>query len=546
MVARARSVETVVTANRREALVLEATLVRRHKPAFNVNLRDGQRYPYVCFTEGPYPRVVVTRVPAAYAGPCHGPYTEVRALREALRILRAVVPLRTCTDSQLTSRRTPCLLFQMKRCLAPCCVPGLSPQYDQLVRRASDVLEGRVRAVVADLRHLMEEHARELRYEEAAVARDRIASLLRLTQRQQVVLRAPRSLDAVAIAHAGPVAVAAVRRVREGVLVGQLVLPLKGVDAETAAPELLDAFLSHYYATAPVPPVILVAEPPRDASTLEGFLSEARSGRMRLCVPRRGVGAELVRGAQRNAAKALEEELTTSQDWERRVPPALVRLTEVLALAAPPRRVVGMDASHLGGGERVASLVVFVEGRARASAYRRYRIRGDARDDANMLGEVAERWSLRVATGELERPDLLLVDGGPVQVEAVARVLATHDLTADIPIVGLAKREETLHRQTPLPPLRLTRSDAGLQLLQRIRDEAHRFAVGYHRARRRRRVLHTAVEDLPGIGPRRAAALLARFGGIEGLRAASRDDILKTPGFGSRLADDILRALRRR
>lgn len=545
LVLRVHSVETVITANRREALVLESTLIRRHKPAYNVNLRDGQRYPYVCFTAGLFPRVVVTRVPSSSGGQCHGPYTDVRSLREALRILRAVVPLRTCTDRQLASRAKPCILYQMGRCLAPCTNPGVASEYSVFVERASAVLEGHVDRVVEDLRVVMDQRAREFRYEEAGALRDRITALLRLTQRQRVVLRRSIDLDVVAVARAGSTAVVAVRLVREGALVGQRIMPLRAVDAEMAPPEVLEGFLSHYYVTAAVPPTVLIGEPSIEAGTLEQWLSAARGGPVRVRTPRSGIGAELVRGAQRGAEKALEEEITTAANWEHRVPVGLVRLMAALDLASPPRLIVGMDASHLAGGQRVGSLVVFEEGRPLKRAYRRYRIRGPARDDAAMLAELACRWGLRVASGELARPDLVLVDGGEMQVGAVRGALAGHAALEGISIVGLAKREEILHRVGSNPPLRLARRDEGLQLLQRVRDESHRFAVAFHQSDRRRVTLKSQMEDLPGIGARRAAALLERFGSIERLRHASRDDIMQIPGIGSRIADSVLRALGR-
>lgn len=539
------SVETVVTANRREALLLEAQLIRTHKPPYNVNLRDGQRYPYVCFTHGPFPRVVVTRVPSSFPGPCHGPFTDVRSLREALRLLRVVVPLRTCSDRQFASRSRPCILYQMRRCLAPCSGPEVAGEYQDLVRQARAILDGRVRRVVEGLRTTMDRRARELRYEEAAVLRDRIAALQRLAQRQRVVLKARVDLDSVAVARAGATAIAVVRSIREGTLIGQRVMPLGAIDPQMPGTELLEQVMSRYYAGAPIPPTVLVAESPGDARGLECWLREARGGPVRICRPVRGVRAELVRSTQRNAETALEAHMATGEAWSARVAPGIVRLTAVLGLTAPPRRITGMDASHFAGREPVGSLVLFEEGRPLKRAYRRYAIKGAAPDDAGMLAEVASRWIARVASGELPRPDLVVVDGGPVQVDAVAGALAAHQIAAGIEVIGLAKREEIVHRVAPLPPLRLPRRDEGLRLLQRIRDEAHRFAVSYHRKRRQRAAVRNPLEEIPGIGPRRARALLGRFGSIEGLRAASRDDIMATSGIGSGLAEAIVVALAR-
>ncbi len=539
LVARAHTVETIVTANRREALVLEGSLIRRHKPPYNVMLREGQRYPYVCFSRGPFPRLVVTRTPSAFPGPCHGPYTDVRSLRQALRLLRAVVPLRTCSDRQLHGRSRPCVLYEMRRCCAPCVGKVSEEGYRALVVRAGHVLEGRVRPVVRELRRAMARCVTELRYEEAAVLRDRIDALLRLTQRQKIVLGRPVDLDAVAVARAGTTAVVVARVVREGSLVAQRVMRCGHVHPDTSLPHLIEEALSRYYAAVKPPPRILVNDWSEALGAMGQWLGAVRGGSVRISQPRRGRFAEVLRSTVLSAQQALEEALTREAQWQRRVSTSVVRVAEVLGLDEPPRLIVGMDASQLAGEERVGVVVSFVEGSPRKSSYRRYHIRGTPCDDARMLAEVASRWIARVRTGELERPGLVLIDGGVAQVAAVAEALREAGV-APIEVIGLAKREEVIHR-LDAPPLRLSRHDEALKLLQQVRDEAHRFALSFHRATRRTRLMHTQIEDIPGIGPRRAAALLARFGSVEGLREASRDAILATPGIGPRLADGILR-----
>lgn len=533
------TVETVVTTGRREALVLEATLIKRHRPKYNVNLRDGQRYPFVCLTGSVYPRVMVTRVPDTAPGPCFGPFTSVRSLRMVLRLLRAVVPLRTCSDSELTRRERPCVLYQMKRCLGPCVYRGLESEYAGLVDLASRILQGRVDAVVRALEVQMHDIAQALRFEEAAVIRDRINALLKLRERQRVVLKRKSNLDLFALARAGTMALAVVHEVREGFLVGQRVLPLAGVDNETEPSQVMEAVLTQYYIVSQrAPSRILLSVMPTGNGVIEDWLSSMTGGTVRLRVPKGGIGGELVQSALRNANVALEEEVARKGSWDHRVPESLIKLGELLG-TSPPRIIVGMDVSNLSGKESVGSVVMFREGVPWKQEYRRYKLDEDFSDDTERLYSMAVRWAKRAASGEHPTASVLLVDGGSGQVSAVSAAIRTSTLSEKPMIVGLAKKEELLHIEKKETSIKLRRDDEGLQLLQRIRDESHRFAVGYHRSVRRKKLFRDPLQEIPGIGKARARALRRRFGGMEGLRSAPLDDIVSIAGIGPRLAKAI-------
>lgn len=546
LVEKIASLETVVTSGRREALVLEATFIRKHRPKYNVTLKESEHYPYVCFTGGDFPRLIVTRMPESQPGPCFGPYTDVRSLRDVLKLMRAGVPLRSCSDAQFRARRRPCVLYQMKRCLAPCIFPEVSEEYRCLVDRASRILQGRVTSAMREMQERMRELAEELRFEEAAVMRDRIAGLTKLTEKQRVVLRRKVDMDVIGLSTAGCLAVVVVQQIREGRLTGQRMMPVHGVDMEADDAHILSAVLAQYYLSAhPLPGKVLMSTLPSESESLTEWLGSRSSTRIRMMVPKSGIGAAMVAGACTNAARALEEELARLHHWEKRVPEGVIRLGRLLGMRNTPRLTVGMDVSNLAGRETVGSVVCFKDGLPWKSAYRRYKLSGSSPDDPGMILEMARRWAARVVTGEIPVPDLLVVDGGETQLSAVRRALDEQGMREGVTVIGLAKREELIHRLPPQTPLRLQSHDPALQMVQRVRDEAHRFGVRYHRTVRRKKLFRSSIEEISGLGPVRAAALLARFGGIEGLRSASEDDILKLSGFGRKLAAKIKESIER-
>jgi excinuclease ABC subunit C len=417
-------------------------------------------------------------------------------------------------------------------------------EYARAVAGLTRFLSGHAREVLADWRREMRRLSRELRYEESAERRDRIQRLEGLMEAQRLADPERPDLDAVGFAARGERAAAAVFSHRGGAVVGAWRLLARRA-GEAGTPEILEALLTdHYQARQPIPGRVLCDPLPRDPGLLERWLSERAGHRVRLLRPQRGRGAALVAAARENAALFLEEHEALEAARRARLAPALYALQESLGLARPPRRIEGYDISNLQGRDAVGSRVVFRDGRPLKRDYRRYRIRTvQGADDVSMLAEVLARRLRRLGEDPQGVPDLILVDGGRGQVARVARVLADHD-ARDAALVGLAKREEEIFLPGRREPLRLPRASAALQLLQRVRDEAHRFALGYHHRLRARGLGADPLARIPGVGPRRQADLIRTFGSLAALRRAPPEAIARVPGIGGALAGRIADALR--
>ncbi len=538
----------VVTSSETEALVLEDALIKKHRPPYNTRLRDDKRYPYVKITAEAFPRIEVVRRPERDGAHYFGPFTSSRDLRRLLRLAQKLFPLRTCNlDLEGGKRYRPCLYYHLGKCPAPCA--GLiSPEdYRRYVEEAVLFFSGKVERLVSHLEERMREAAAAEQFEEAARIRDQLQALDRLRQRQAVALPERRDLDVVGIALGEGRGYGVVLLVREGRLLGKegfpLVLPRES-DPEGA----LEEFLDQYYARASsVPQEVLLPFPIPDRG-LAGCLSSRRGGRVEVKAPRRGKRRELVELAQRNAALLLQR---LSQEAPSSEEDALDELARILDLRARPWRIEAYDVSNIQGREATGSMVVFVGGRPKREAYRRFRIRTPGPDDYAMMAELLRRrlrhgleelQGMRPPGGFGELPDLILVDGGKGQLNVALRVLEEMGLR-EIDVAALAKREEEIYLPGVEGPLRLPRSSPALRLLQRIRDEAHRFAVEYHRVLRSRRSLESLLDGIPGIGPKRKAILLSRFGSLEGLKEASLEELLSLPGFPRRLAEGIYKAL---
>lgn len=544
LVERIHSIETIGTTGRREALVLEASLIREHNPKYNVTLKTSARYPYVCLSGDPFPRIIITRVPDHVPGSCYGPYTDVKSLRELLKQLKTALPLRSCGDRELARRTRPCILYNMNRCIAPCIHDDVHDEYSELVRRAKNILRGKVSGVIRDVKAQMNRAAEELRFEDAVVLRDQIKALEKLAEKQRVVMRRKRNLDVIGLAVGADLAAILLQQIREGKVIGHKIFFAEGIDQSRSDSALLSSILVQLYMDSQdLPARILLPAQPEDGGTFEEWFAGHPNGPVHFQVPRSGIGKDLVSWACTNAVKALEEELAKKHRWNERVPEGVIRLGRILDLPSIPRTICGMDISNLSGRETVGSVVVFRDGIPSKRDYRRYRLTGETPDDTGMLREMAARWARRVENGELDKPDLLMVDGGVGQLNAVAETLREHDLLESIYLVSLAKRDEVINRLTQPTEIMLSRHDAALQMLQRVRDEAHRFAITYHRKIRKKRLVKSELESIPGVGKKRARMLLLRFKGIQGLRSASLDDIVSSPGIGKNLGAEIKRFL---
>jgi excinuclease ABC subunit C len=537
-----RDFDYVVTSSETEAFLLEANAVKEHQPPFNIQLKDDKRYPFLRVNvQHRFPGIFVTRRLEQDGSRYFGPYTKVKALRATLKTLRSLFPLRNCTDARLARERRECLEYHMGKCAAPCTGRVDEATYRGIVERLLDVLEGRGQRLEAELRRRMEEAKAAWRFEEAARYRDLLRQMELLSVPQAVLHLEPWDADILGVAVRASRGVAVVLCEREGRVTDRIQTGLTGV--EGADPEeVLWAFLTQFYARRPwIPERVVLPWVPRHREAMEAWLRRQAGHRVQVRGPRGDPWRRLAAMAQENAALALEEWETVAERRERRPDPSVLALQEALGLAKAPYVIEGYDVSNIQGTGAVAARVVFRDGRPLKAGYRRYRIRGVVgSDDFAMLSEAVRRRVGRAAQDPL--PDLVLVDGGKGQVGAVRRCLEAAGY-GNIPVVGLAKRHEEILGPDPHEVRRLPRSSPALKLLQRVRDEAHRFAVSYHRRLRAKSLRSSFLDGIPGIGEARKSALLRAFGSLERLRGATAEEIAKVPGIGRGLAERIRRAL---
>jgi excinuclease ABC subunit C len=551
---RAVDVDVVVTPSVKDALLLENELIKRHKPPFNVRLRDDKQY--LALRIDPretWPRLREVRRFADDGALYFGPYTSSVAMHEAVSNLRRIFPLRSCSEGTFKDyarRGRPCIEFEMKRCLAPCCGRIDTAAYADLVSGTAMFLRGRSTELVDALRERMKGAAEAEQFEEAARLRDRIGAVERTVERQQIVGLRRADRDVFGLARRGGDVEVHVLHVREGRVIGAQGYPLDDVALDDG--EVMGSFLAQYYAVSggrPIPSEIVSPAPVEDADALESWLSDRAQSRVTVRVPQRGALRELGAMAQSNAELGLLHRVEAQES----VASALAELGDALGLAAPPRRIEGYDISTLHGTLTVGSRVVFVDGLPEKNDYRRYRIReAPPDDDYACLREVITR---RLARADREPlPDLLLIDGGKGQLAVVSAALADAGISA--PAASIAKERDD---ESPSPrvkrsgglkaervfvpnrkdPITLAPSSRALLLLQRVRDESHRFAIEFQRKLRSKQNFASILEELPGIGPGKRRALLAALGSLRGVRSASIEALAAVPGVSQRDAQTI-------
>ena len=545
LMAEATDLDVILTDSEVEALLLESTLVRQHKPRFNIELKDDKSFPYVRISvQEEFPRLSITRQVKADGARYLGPFTDVKLLRRSLREIRQVFPVRTCRDFEdHVKANRPCLYFHIRRCVGPCTtLTRVGPEeYRALVDGLILFLTRRDRELLDRLRREMDAAAAARRYEIAARRRDQIRLLERVRSPQKMVSRRGPDADVVGAAQNGGRGAVVTLRLRGGRMVGKetrLLERAAGAEVE----DVLETFVvQHYLAQLELPRRIVVAEPPSDAAVMAAALEQRAGHPVEIVAPRRGRERQLVKSAERNAALALEDLDARASGRRARFVPDVLDLQRVLGLSRPPHQLVCFDISNLGAEGAVAAIVASRDGRAQKSLYRRMRMRGSGPDDVGMIREAVERYWARVETGELPRPDLVVVDGGPGQVKA-ARAALDRTSSQPVALIGLAKREETVVRERGAP-IRLSRRSPGLRTLQRVRDEAHRFGLSYHRRLRRRARIASALDQVPGIGPTRRAALLRAFGSVAALREAPVEDVARAARIPLSLAVRVLATL---
>jgi excinuclease ABC subunit C len=551
MARRSDSVEWIVSSGDVEALLLEHNLIKRHHPPFNIRLRDDKSYPYIVITmEEEFPRVMFTRQPHRRGNLYFGPYGSAAKVRETLDALGRVFPFRKCRGLRPGRRSgSPCLQYHIKRCNAPC-VGGVTPEeYRETVQRVADFLAGRHNRILAGMEAEMREAAGAQDFERAALLRDRVDALRHILERQQVKGAAHGAVDIIGLAREVSSANVQVFLQRDGLLADRRSFTLVEIEDATDA-EILERFLAEYYSTAvSVPPEIVVPRVSSDLASLALFLEGLRGTRVNVRHAERGDKRRLQELADRNAALALEHEhLRAARSRERRLG-ALSALQEALGLDSPPIRIEGYDISNLGPEHVVASMVVFEGGAPKKSDYRKFSIRGfSGQDDFGALNEVVSRRFTRTTDPEHPEiydpsfeavPDLVLIDGGKGQLNAALEALVDAGLDEVVPVVSLAKREEEVFVPGRSAPLDLPDDDPGVLLLRQVRDEAHRFAVGFHRARRGSTTTDSFLDGLPGVGAKRKKLILQHFGSPERFLEASREELEAVPGLPGKVARSV-------
>ena len=541
--------EVVATGTEQEALILENTLIKRYRPRFNVRLRDDKNYLYVRVPRphldpaeprdaaerlGANPRPELTRRIRPDGARYFGPYTDAGALRRSLRELRTAVPFRACPDA-VFRRGKVCLDFHLGICAGPC-EGRISPQgHAALLDQAAEFLAGRTAQVRRQLEVAMRRASTDLDFERAAGLRDRLRAIDRLTAEQATVPRTGGTVDVVGLVIDKATGLAAILPVREGRVQGAERHPLQGL-GEVEPAEVLSSFLAQHYAAAPtVPARVVIPWQVPDRHLLEGYLGERRGAAVRLVVPQRGHLAQVLRLAEQTARAALAQSQLRDDYDAARAAQVLEELAGFLKMDTPPRRIECYDISNTMGEQSVGSMVVFEDARPKPADYRIFGIREveGPNDFASMEEVIRRRFRHLAAPGDDSlgaRPDLVIVDGGEGQLAAAHRALAGLGLEG-IPHFGLAKRFEELHKVGGGPPLHLPQGSDPLFLVQRVRDEAHRFAITRHRQRRQRAGLHSRLDEVTGLGPKRKRALLARFGSVAGIREATLEELVAVPGI---------------
>lgn len=541
------SVETIVVGSEGEALILECNLIKEHRPRFNILLRDDKKYPYIKVTVGePFPRVYVTRRVVNDRSRYFGPYTSVGPMRQALEVIKRLHTVRSCRyDLPKDAPERACLDYHIGRCQAPCVGLQSQEDYRRMIDEILRILEGETEGLRATVEARMREASRDLDFERAANMRDVLAGLDSLAREQRVHRAQGGSFDVVAIARDGDLGAGVVLKVRAGLLLGRETQRFAQIRDEADA-EVLSTLVSRHYlgkgarAGGDLPREILLSADFEDRALLGELLTDAAGRIVRVAVPRRGEKRRLVDLAEQNARQVLEDRVTALAYAADRAEEALFSLQDELDLKVVPRLMVCFDISHTQGTETVGSAVVFENGEPRRAAYRHMRIKGEwGNDDYRSMAEVVHRYFRRQMDEGRPIPDLAVIDGGKGQLSAAAESLRDLGLS-DVTVIALAKREEEVFVPGRSAPVRLDRRNRALHLLQRIRDEAHRFAVRYNRKLRGKRTIRSDLGDIPGIGPQRQTVLLRRFGSLKGVKEATRDEIARIPGFSEALASRIL------
>jgi excinuclease ABC subunit C len=556
MVQRISDIDWIVVGSELEALILEMNLIKKYRPHFNVRLKDDKRYPYIkVHWAKPFPKLTVTRRMVNDGSRYFGPYTSVWAVHQTLDVLRRIFPYLTC-DREITGEDTrACLYYDIKLCTAPCIGVINQEDYRQVIDDLCGFLSGRTEPIVSRLQAEMEAAANELQFERAAALRDQVNAIEKVVERQKVVSTQYVDSDVIAMARSNGEACVQVFFIRSGKLIGREYFLLQGAEGSADA-NVMTGFIKQFYDQASmIPSQVLLPHEIEEAHIIKQWLRSRREGEsVKILIPRRGQKRELIQLAAENAAETLNALQARWQAEKHRQTEALAELQSALGLSSPPNRIECYDISNTQGTSAVGSMVVFEQGVPSKKYYRRFNIRSvTGPDDFASMEEVLQRRFNRwQAAQELLKepgkkvdqsfsllPDLLIVDGGKGQLSRAVAVLEKYNLSDRVPVAGLAKQNEELFIPAQSDPIVLPKRSQGLFLLQRVRDEAHRFAITSHRKQRAKTGLASRLDTVVGIGPAKRKALLGKFGSIQNIQDASIDDLASIPGISEDLAHSI-------
>ena len=534
MVSHIEDFETIITDNELEALILECNLIKKHHPKYNIMLRDDKTYPYLKITlNEQYPRLTTTRRVIKDGSKYFGPYTNITAMKETVKLLRRLFPLRTC--KHLGER--PCLEYHIKRCLAPCARLVKEDVYNEMVQSVCLFLEGKTEDIEKNLTAKMQNLAQNLEFEMAGKIRDQLLSIRQVTEKQKI-LTDTGNMDAIGMATSPYGICMQVFFVRSGKILGRNQFLMTG-DMEDNKENALSAFLKQYYNDAVfIPAEILLPQDIKETALLEKWLAEEKSVKTKIITPKRGVKKDIVEMANENAVKYLQDQENKLKDKMARSIGAVYDLQKYLHLTKPPMRMECFDISHIQGSETVASMVVFQDGKPDKESYRRFKINSTEGkpDDFMSMREVTMRRYGKATAKEM--PDLIIIDGGKGQLSSALEIIrgAGH-LT--VPVVGLAKQFEYIFTEHSSEPVILPRQSDALYLVQQIRDEAHRFAITYHRNLRTKRNKVSLLDNIAGVGAKRRKALFDRFENIANIKNATVEELSSVPGISENIAKSI-------
>ncbi len=528
LVKKIADISYIITDTEAEALILENNLIKKHKPRYNISLKDDKTYPFIKVTREAFPRVVVTRNLKKDGSRYYGPYTSVAAMHDTVELLKRLFPFRSCSNTMFNNKR-PCLNYHIKKCFAPCAGKISQEDYVEIIANIERFLKGQKQEVEKNLSKEMQEAAEALDFEKAARIRDKISAIQIVMEKQKIVSNRDQDQDVVGAFQRGDKTVFSVFFIRGGRILGRDHFLITAKATEDPQ-EMLEEFLKTYYLNKPnLPKEILVPYTVGDETLLGDILSVEAAHKVRLHVPVRGKNKELLDMVMKNARDYLENVVIKKEEEEKE---ALLQLQEALGLEQIPKRIECYDISNIQGAENVASMVVFTDGRPDKRAYRKFKIKSfSGADDFRSMEEVLGRRLAEAAKKNekfLPLPDLMIVDGGKGQLSSAWKVLEDSGFSSDITLIALAKKEELIYTMNNKEPVVLPPQSVSLHLVQRIRDEAHRFAITYHRSLRTKRNIASVLDDIPGIGPKRKKILLAEFGSLRRMLEASEEEFLET------------------